>query len=60
MTHRGLTAADAVVSPSAGYAAMVRRTYALPRLPVVVHNGREPAGRPPGEAPLLRGDSNRI
>ncbi|WP_347303555.1 glycosyltransferase family 4 protein [Croceibacterium sp. TMG7-5b_MA50] len=40
MTRDGLLAADAVVVPSAGYAAAVQRTYALPALPLVVHNGR--------------------
>lgn len=40
MVHRGLRAAAAVVAPSAAHAADVQRAYALPRLPMVVHNGR--------------------
>jgi glycosyltransferase involved in cell wall biosynthesis len=40
LTKQGLLAAEAVVSPSASYAALVQQTYGLPRLPAVVHNGR--------------------
>ena len=36
----GLLAADAVVAPSASYAAEVQRHYGLRAAPVVVHNGR--------------------
>ena len=37
---RGLAAADAVVAPSAAFAATIQRLYALPAAPLVVHNGR--------------------
>lgn len=37
----GLAAADAVVAPSACFAATVARLYDLPTLPFVVHNGRQ-------------------
>ncbi len=43
MMRRGLIAADAVVAPSASFAATLQATYRLPRLPLVVHNGRPPA-----------------
>jgi glycosyltransferase involved in cell wall biosynthesis len=49
---RGLAAAAAVVAPSASYAATVRRTYRLPALPRVVHNGREPVKQGPPSEPL--------
>ncbi len=39
MMQRGLAAADAIVAPSASFAATVRRTYRLPREPLVIHNG---------------------
>jgi len=38
----GLAAADAVVAPSAAFAAALQETYALPAAPLVVHNGRTP------------------
>ncbi|KHL26800.1 hypothetical protein PK98_06355 [Croceibacterium mercuriale] len=44
LTRQGLLAAEIVVAPSASYARDVQVTYALPRLPVAVHNGR--ASRP--------------
>lgn len=40
LMRRGLMVADAVVAPSASFAATLQATYALPRLPLVVHNGR--------------------
>lgn len=40
MMRRGLAAARAAVAPSASYAATIKRTYRLPALPRVVHNGR--------------------
>ena len=42
LMREGLIAADAIVCPSASFAAAVRETYRLPRLPEVVHNGRTP------------------
>jgi glycosyltransferase involved in cell wall biosynthesis len=45
MTREGLAAADAVVAPSASYAAAVRLLYRLKALPRVVHNGRTPPAR---------------
>ena len=45
LMRRGLAAADAVAAPSASYAATIRDTYRLPRLPLVVHNGRHLPGR---------------
>jgi glycosyltransferase involved in cell wall biosynthesis len=44
---RGLHAADALVAPTAAFAASVQRSYGLGALPAVVHNGR----RPPAAAP---------
>ncbi|WP_139809971.1 glycosyltransferase family 4 protein [Sphingomonas azotifigens] len=49
LTEQGLLAADRVVAPSAGYAEVVHATYALPRLPTVVHNGRAPLVTPKHE-----------
>lgn len=46
LMRRGLLAADRVVAPSASFAAALQRVYTLPRLPVVVHNGRPPAPDP--------------
>jgi glycosyltransferase involved in cell wall biosynthesis len=40
---QGLMAADTVVAPSAAFAATLRRIYALPAAPLVVHNGRTPS-----------------
>ena len=48
LTRAGLHAADAVVAPSASYAAAVQRHYALPSAPIVVHNGRTPSALPEG------------
>jgi glycosyltransferase involved in cell wall biosynthesis len=45
MMRQGLAAAAAVVAPSASYAMSVKRTYRLPVMPSVVHNGREAAVR---------------
>ena len=47
LTARGLGRADAVVCPSAAFAAAVQATYRLPHAPEVVHNGRSPAAAPP-------------
>ena len=47
----GLLAADAAVAPSASFADHVRRRYRLPRLPLVVHNGRTPPA-PASDGPL--------
>jgi glycosyltransferase involved in cell wall biosynthesis len=46
MTREGLAAADTVVAPSAGYAGLVKQSYGLPALPLVVHNGRRPLAEP--------------
>src|SRR5690606_27423448 len=46
MMGRGLAAADAVVAPSAAYAATIKRTYRLSAMPRVVHNGRVPICEP--------------
>jgi glycosyltransferase involved in cell wall biosynthesis len=51
--RRGLVAADAVIAPSASFAADLQATYALPQRPMVVHNGCPPASAPPGEAHRL-------
>lgn len=40
LTRRGLMAADAVVAPSASFAAALKTTYRLPQPPRVVYNGR--------------------
>lgn len=40
LTSAGLRRADAVVAPSAAFAAVTKALHALPRLPAVVHNGR--------------------
>ena len=42
MMAEGLRAADRLVAPTASYAALVARHYALPRAPQVIHNGRAP------------------
>lgn len=42
----GLHAADAVIAPSASFAAAVRCRYGLPATPHVVHNGRTAAAIP--------------
>lgn len=52
MMRTGLAHADAVVAPSASYAATVAAHYALPTPPRVVHNGRHPllrTGAPAGD-----------
>lgn len=46
LVRAGLHAADAVIAPSASYAATVQRRYGLPVAPHVVHNGRAPAAAP--------------
>lgn len=43
LMRRGLCVADAVVAPSASFAATLEATYGLARRPLVVHNGRPPA-----------------
>ena len=43
LTRAGLHAADAVVAPTASYAAIVRNHHDLPATPFIVHNGRSPA-----------------
>lgn len=43
LTADGLRAVDAVVAPTAAYAAIVARHYRLDRAPLAVHNGRTPA-----------------
>ncbi|MDT0575845.1 glycosyltransferase family 4 protein [Croceicoccus sp. F390] len=50
MMRRGLIAADAVVAPSAAFAADVQAAYRLPCLPLVVHNGRTPPAALAGPA----------
>ncbi|MBA2918988.1 glycosyltransferase [Sphingomonas sp. MAH-20] len=47
LTGAGLHAADRVVAPSGAFATMLQQCYDLPRPPVVVRNGRRPAGLPP-------------
>ncbi len=42
LTAAGLANADAIVAPSAAFAALVQSTYDLPVAPLVVHNGRTP------------------
>ncbi|MBB5714840.1 glycosyltransferase [Sphingomonas aerophila] len=44
LSRRGLLAADAVVVPSAAYAATIADTYSLPQRPIAVHNGRPAPG----------------
>ncbi|WAJ29216.1 glycosyltransferase [Antarcticirhabdus aurantiaca] len=48
LVRRGLLAANAVVAPSAAYAADLARVYALPEPPRAVHNGRGGAPTPAG------------
>ncbi len=55
MMRAGLRAADAIVAPSASFAATLRNTYALPRAPLVVHNGRAPLGASPADSTLDAG-----
>ena len=40
MSRRGLLAAETVVAPSASFAEQIRDTYALPAVPLAIHNGR--------------------
>jgi glycosyltransferase involved in cell wall biosynthesis len=46
---RGLVACDALVAPTAAFAAAIARTYEVP-LPFVVHNGRAAERRPPARS----------
>ncbi|SFP83499.1 glycosyltransferase family 4 protein [Sphingomonas rubra] len=46
---QGLAAADAVVAPSAAFAATIQRLYDHPTAPLVVHNGR--TAPPPSDTP---------
>ncbi len=45
----GLRAADAIVAPTAAFAATVQRTYDLPEAPLAIHNGRTPLDLPAAE-----------
>ncbi len=45
-TSRGLRRADAIVAPSAAFAASVRHAYQLGRSIAVIHNGRRPLPLP--------------
>jgi glycosyltransferase involved in cell wall biosynthesis len=40
LTRAGLTRVDLAIAPSAALARQARRIYALPHIPIVVHNGR--------------------
>jgi glycosyltransferase involved in cell wall biosynthesis len=40
LTHAGLTRVDVTVAPSQALAQQAQRIYGLPRMPVVIHNGR--------------------
>lgn len=58
LMREGLIDADRIACPSASFAAAVRATYRLPRLPEVVHNGRTPivtAAKPLEELALTAG-----
>lgn len=46
LMRAGLLATDAVVAPSAAYAATVQRHYGLPTRPLAIHNGRVPLPLP--------------
>jgi glycosyltransferase involved in cell wall biosynthesis len=50
LNHRGLHAADAVVTPTTAFGEAVRRRYDLAVAPRTVHNGRTPP-RMPNKAP---------
>ncbi|WP_309228578.1 glycosyltransferase family 4 protein [Roseomonas sp. KE2513] len=50
LMRRGCLAASTLVTPSRAFGEATARRYALPRRPVVVHNGRRPMA-PPGEVP---------
>jgi glycosyltransferase involved in cell wall biosynthesis len=45
-TSRGLRRADAIIAPSAAFAASVRHAYQLGRSIAVIHNGRRPVPLP--------------
>ena len=49
LVREGLHAADAVIAPSASYAATVQRHHGLSVAPHVVHNGRTPLPLPDAE-----------
>lgn len=51
LTARALGRADALIAPSAAFAAAIAGMYELPRLPRVARNGRWPVGRTLPEAP---------
>ena len=56
LMRRGCLAASTLVAPSRAFAEVTARRYALPRRPVVVHNGRRPmaaAGEVPEGVPPL-------
>lgn len=49
MTGEGLAAADAIVTPTAAFAAATRAVHELRRTPTAVHNGRATAPAEPAE-----------
>jgi glycosyltransferase involved in cell wall biosynthesis len=51
LTARAMGRADALIAPSAAFAAAIAGMYELPRLPRVARNGRWPVGRTLPEAP---------
>ncbi|HEX5819220.1 MAG TPA: glycosyltransferase, partial [Gemmatimonadales bacterium] len=51
LTARALGRADALIAPSAAFAAAIAGMYELPRLPRVARNGRWPVARTLPEAP---------
>ena len=53
LVRKAYAKADALVAPSAAFAATTARVYGLPRPPAVVHNGR---GTLPAEPIALRGE----
>jgi glycosyltransferase involved in cell wall biosynthesis len=53
LVRQAYAKADALVAPSAAFAATTVHVYGLPRLPAVVHNGR---GTLPAEPITLRGE----
>jgi glycosyltransferase involved in cell wall biosynthesis len=60
MTGRGYRAAQAVAAPTAAFAEATQRAYGLPRTPLVVRNGRRPAGLPPVLAELFVFTAGRL
>jgi len=50
LVRAGLTAADAVVAPSASHAAVLAEHYRLGVAPLAIHNGRTPAALPDAPA----------